>query len=806
MRIEYMEADSIGAIDDICVASGLSIYRRPEWTDINSGGDYRFTISLIGENIIYTQPSGYATTKDVKKLLGVIDGVVSETLPENSPYIHISDYSRLRGASLEGRKYYIEFMKEQPRLRGLFFFGMSSLLKMSIKIALRFNAVKFDVKIVDNLSEAIEMALRSLPRRTHSDENTAKLDVVQRSPAISEKKPFGETITHSDWSVSFNDFSALFEIINGDIFHWTSTGSFKAEQISPIFAINEQAMASRHRPDRPYYYLLGVEEIRNSSFKARKEYAARTKDWYERYPFKMFVFYGANRILKAAINLVSPFVPFKVCIAKDLDSALTLIEKDRSDSGHALAVSVSSTCNVTGDPDTPDPVQGYVDEIIHYLGSIDWEADGVDNTKKVDLNHPFSPVFDAIRLIKVELDEQFHERKRSEEARAKLSAQLQRKHRLEAIGTLAGGVAHDLNNILSGIVSYPEVLLIDIPEDSPLRKPILTIQKSGQKAVAIVQDLLTLARREVSVTEVVNLNRIVSEYLKSPEYENMISYHPEIQLEASLTPHLLNIYGSPVHISKSIMNLVSNAVEAMAASGKMTLSTENRYIDIPVTGYDTVEEGDYVVLSVSDTGVGIPHDDIDRIFEPFYTKKAMGRSGTGLGMAVVYGTVKDHRGYIDVISEEGKGTTFTLFFPATRKEAVTSKPLPLESYKSKGETILVVDDVAEQREIASKMLRKLGYSVVSVASGEAAIEFLKKESVDLLLLDMVMEPGIDGLDTYKDIIGFRPGQKAIIASGYSETGRVKEARDLGVGAYVRKPYMMEDIGMAVRKELDKVGR
>ena len=386
----------------------------------------------------------------------------------------------------------------------------------------------------------------------------------------------------------------------------------------------------------------------------------------------------------------------------------------------------------------------------------------------------------------------------------KLEAQLQRAQKMEAIGTLAGGVAHDLNNILSGLVSYPELLLMDLSEDSLLRKPILTIKKSGEKAAAIVQDLLTLARRGVAVTEVVNLNNIISEYLKSPEYEKLKLYHPNVQVETDLEANLLNISGSPVHLSKTIMNLVSNAAEAMTHGGSISISAKNQYIDKPIWGYDDVTEGDYVVCSISDTGVGIPPDDMERIFEPFYTKKVMGRSGTGLGMAVVWGTIKDHKGHIDVKSTEGKGTTFTLYFPVTRKEAVRDKPMmTIQRYMGKGESILIVDDMEEQREIASGILSKLGYSVTSVSSGEEAVAYLKENSADLIVLDMIMAPGIDGLETYKRILELLPKQKAIIASGFSETDRVQEAQRLGAGAYVKKPYILEKIGMAVRTELDE---
>jgi CheY-like chemotaxis protein len=227
-------------------------------------------------------------------------------------------------------------------------------------------------------------------------------------------------------------------------------------------------------------------------------------------------------------------------------------------------------------------------------------------------------------------------------------------------------------------------------------------------------------------------------------------------------------------------------------------------MDKPIKGYDDVKEGDYVALTVSDTGVGISKEDQKHIFEPFYTKKVMGRSGTGLGMSVVWATVKDHKGYIDISSRKGHGTSVTLYFPVTKKEKISQiETVSMKEFMGKGESILVVDDISEQREIANLMLTKLGYQVTTVASGEAAVEHLKAQAVDLVILDMIMDPGMDGLDTYEEIIKLHPGQKAIIVSGYSESERVKKAQNLGVGAYVKKPYVLRDIGAAARNELDR---
>jgi len=385
----------------------------------------------------------------------------------------------------------------------------------------------------------------------------------------------------------------------------------------------------------------------------------------------------------------------------------------------------------------------------------------------------------------------------------RLEERLRRAQKMEALGLLAGGVAHDLNNILSGIVSYPELILMDLPEGSPLRKPMKTIHESGMRAAGVVSDLLTIARGVATGKETLNLNSIVNEYLGSPEYQKLEEMQPVVNFRTDLDCHLLNMRGSPIHLKKTLMNLVTNASEAIEGAGTVTISTFNRYLDEPLKGYDDVRTGEYVVLSVSDNGRGISSKDLERIFEPFYTKKVMGRSGTGLGLAVVWNTVQDHNGYINVKTSE-KGTVFELYFPVTRKEIAAEKePVDLKDYMGHGEKILVVDDEKSQREIAIGILTKLGYHAEAVSSGEEAIEYVRTSPVDLIVLDMVMPKGMNGRETYQEILKIRPGQKAIIASGYAQTEEVTAAQDLGAGKYIKKPYALEKIGVAVKEELEK---
>ncbi len=405
--------------------------------------------------------------------------------------------------------------------------------------------------------------------------------------------------------------------------------------------------------------------------------------------------------------------------------------------------------------------------------------------------------------INKELKEQIIKREQAEQALRTSEEKLNRMKRMEAIALLAGGVAHDLNNVLSGIIGYPEIILMDKDLPRKFRKPLEMIRMSGEKAAAIVDDLLTTVRGIATNKEILNLNTIIEEYLKSPEYLNLLKVNPQVKVEVKLDRNLLNIKGSIHHIRKALMNLVSNAFEAIEGTGKVKISTRNQYIDKTLKGYEEIHKGEYVVLCVSDTGSGISKEDLDRIFEPFYTKKVLGRSGTGLGLTIVWNVVRDHQGYIDVYSDEN-GTTFEIYFPATRekiyKENLQSS---IELYKGKGEKILIVDDEIIQREIISNMLTTLGYEPVTVSSGEEAIKYIRNNKVDLIILDMIMEPGINGCKTYEEIIKIYPGQKAILVSGFSETEDVRKAQRLGAGKFLKKPFTIEKLAKAIREELDQ---
>lgn len=277
--------------------------------------------------------------------------------------------------------------------------------------------------------------------------------------------------------------------------------------------------------------------------------------------------------------------------------------------------------------------------------------------------------------------------------------------------------------------------------------------------------------------------------------------YPQLACSEYLNAENAVISCSPIHIKKTIMNLLTNAAEAVAGAGEVVISTSNQQIDASEEVLVDMDSGNYLVIEVKDNGLGIDSKDLEHIFEPFYTKKKMGRSGTGLGLSVVWNTVQDHDGRIFVESND-KGTCFKLYFRVSREEKVVSsdkndKDIPL----GHGERILVIDDEPQLRDIAGQILASLGYTVDSVCSGELALGFLADNRVDLLVIDMLMEPGMNGRESYERILELHPGQKAIIASGFSESDEVKATLKLGAGGFIKKPYSMEEFARAVRDAL-----
>lgn len=421
------------------------------------------------------------------------------------------------------------------------------------------------------------------------------------------------------------------------------------------------------------------------------------------------------------------------------------------------------------------------------------------------LEHAFEQMRKDLQVSTVSVDElrqEIQERNRAERQKEHMEDQLRSAQRMEAIGQLASGVAHDLNNLLSGIVTLPEVMSHSLAADDQMRKPLETIQRSGEKAAVIVQDMLTLARSNSNNGEIINPVTLLQEYIESPECKDIRNSYPLVRFDVDWSTTVKPIKGSSVHLSKCLMNLVNNGVESIAGEGVLTIRLENCYLNEPVGTNLAVNKGEYILFTIEDTGNGISETDLPHIFEPFYTRKIMGRSGTGLGMAIVLNTVGDHGGYVDVQSILNKGTRIKIYLPVNEGGLLSEHGEDSSiSFYGAGEHILIVDDLADQREIASLLLKKLNYTTSTASSGEEAIEKFVSSEIDLVLLDMIMDPGINGVETCKRLLQIDPMAKIIIASGYSEDHKLQLVMEFGASRFVKKPYLVEELGTTIKQVL-----
>lgn len=380
-----------------------------------------------------------------------------------------------------------------------------------------------------------------------------------------------------------------------------------------------------------------------------------------------------------------------------------------------------------------------------------------------------------------------------------MDARLARAERLEMAGTLAGQIAHDFNNLLTPLLAYPELVRRELAENRSVTEYIDIMEKTAGDMSRLTQQLLSLARRGQVGNDEVNINTTVEQVVKL--MGSIVA--PGISIDRVLADNLLPVKGGKDQIRRVVENLCQNAVDAMGDKGELRICTENIYLDAPIGQYEAVNIGEYVKISISDTGPGIPLEIREKIFDPFFTTKRGAKNrGSGLGLSIVHGIVRDHHGYIDLDTAVGRGSSFFVFLPVFRNPTPKLNGLDLPHGS---ETILVVDDDELQVNVLVSLLQALGYRVMGVQSGEECVHLVRDEGYrfNLIVLDMILSDGMDGLGTYEALRKIVPDQKVVLISGFSKAARsVAKAQELGAGIYLRKPLTIERVARTVRDALD----
>jgi two-component system cell cycle sensor histidine kinase/response regulator CckA len=401
------------------------------------------------------------------------------------------------------------------------------------------------------------------------------------------------------------------------------------------------------------------------------------------------------------------------------------------------------------------------------------------------------------RFVRLQVATDITDLKQAEQGQRKLEAQLRQAQKMEALGTMAGGIAHNFNNILMAIQGNASLMLLETDSTHPNYRRLRSIEKSVQSGSKLTNQLLGYARKGRYEVRTINLNQVVTE-----TSDTFAMAKREIRVHRDLAEDLCMINADQAQIEQVLLNLYVNASDVMPRSGDLFLKTTNvTHKDMGDKPYD-VKPGDYVLLTVRDTGSGMDKKTMERIFDPFFTTKGMGR-GTGLGLAYVYGIIKAHGGYVDAGSQEGHGTTFSIYLPASEKKVRGEKEKAAEVLMGTG-TILLVDDEDIVLDACEQMLNALGYKVLLARSGKEAIELYKanKDMVDLVLLDMVM-PEMAGGETYDQMKEINPNIKVLLSSGYSINGQATDILDRGCNAFIQKPFRMSDLSQKIGQVLEK---
>ncbi len=386
--------------------------------------------------------------------------------------------------------------------------------------------------------------------------------------------------------------------------------------------------------------------------------------------------------------------------------------------------------------------------------------------------------------------------------RKRMEAQLLMAQKMEAIGTLAGGIAHDFNNLLMGIMGNASLLLLQTEKSHPHYQMLRAIENLAKSGARLTRQILSYARKGGYEVSLVNLNHIVE------ETSNIFGRtKKEIVIHQELTPDLFNIEADQGQIEQALLNLYVNAADAMPDGGDLYLKTKNVTHQEMKGKLYKPKPGNYVLLTITDTGVGMDEETLKRIFEPFFTTKELGK-GTGLGLASVYGIIKGHGGYIDVESKKGEGTTFMIYLPAAkadyRKPEVKSKPVTEIPRSEK--TILLVDDEEFILEVGKKMLESLGYKALTAKNGWEATEVYKQKQkdIDLIILDMVM-PDVSGDKVFDLIRKINPKAKVLLSSGYPSNGEATQILNRDYNGFIQKPFSLNDLSLKIKEVLDEEG-
>jgi PAS domain S-box-containing protein len=889
----------------VCPVTGLPIERRPDWTDVELAPGYKVTVEVIGGHIVHSRPTGYATRDGVLRVHELHQRVVDGSVPDGEPYVHVADYACLEGATANARRAFAVGLQRRKGVAAYVAYGASPLLKLSIKLGARFKIIPIPVGIEADYGGAVRFAVDVLH----------ELGVPLPSPRGDRQSADGSPPPESA-VFELEGYELRYEIIDGQIVLGRSSGYLGLREMERHLEI-EHLIVSSFDPSLGQPVLVAdLSGLTGVSAAARRLYVANLRARHRARPIGLLICFGVNPMLRHAINVSRPFLPFRIRVARNRKAALETARSELHSERHRpidrLGKALSRRSRARLRAGSPE-----IDDLLRVIANIDWEVEGpVERDAALRAEHPIAPVVEALELIKADMDELFRarrrteaalreseeryrnivdtivdgyyeidlegrllfvndallrifgyrrseadgldpmalmdegnrqiavetfrtvfetgspsrvsvwemvrsdgspiqvevsialitdgqnhavgfrgiirdvsERARAEQERVSLEAQLQRSQRMEAIGTLAGGIAHNFNNLLMGIQGNVSLLAQELSKGSPLVKRLRTIEALVDGGSRLTSQLLGYARSGRVDVRVVDLNRLVVETA-----ETFSLTRREFRVHNELSDLTLPVEVDPAQIEQALLNLLINAADAMPRGGDIHLSSRLRVATESEVAELDLRPGAYAEVSIRDTGCGMDGATLERIFEPFFTTKGL-TGGTGLGLASAYGIIRAHGGQIEVESEPGVGSVFSLLLPAVVGRPVAAGAAHPQVVRGEG-TILVVDDDPAVLEACSSMLTLLDYTPICAGSGEAAVDIFsrRRDEIDLVVLDLILND-LSGSEVFDRIRALDPSVRVLLASGYSLDGEAAGLLDRGCDDFIQKPFTMEQLSI-----------
>jgi PAS domain S-box-containing protein len=893
-----------------CSVTGLPVVRRPEWTDVELDAGYVVTVEVVGGRILRSYPRGFASRAGVERVNDLHRQAVAAAIVPGGPYVQIADYSAFEGASADARRLFADGLREREGLAAVIFHDVSPFFRIAIRLGRHLYRLHMPVEIVADGAGALRRAVEIL-----EEEGVGGL------PAISSGSPPPPPETGT---LELDHYRASYRIIAGHIVLGRAVGTLGVREMERHLEFESMVLTSIDRRNGDPVMVVDVSGLDAVSAAARRLYVAGLRSRQRVNPVALYVCYGVNPVIRNAINISRPFLPFRIRVARDEATALDIARREITTSQQTVS-RIRSILFPAADA-VRQPQTDHIDDLLRLMSSVEWDREGgvsVDWQQPPD--HPLSPVIDALELIKAEVDDQFRRRHATEEAlraseeryrnifdsivdgfyeidfegrllafngpllrifgfsrsdvatvdprsllspidigvvvatfkrvhetgepvrssdwemlrkdgtpinvqtsislirdpegrpvgfrgivrditervrtareKADLEAQLQRSQRMEAIGTLAGGIAHNFNNLLMGIQGNISLLVRELPGDGPQAKRLTTIEALVTGGSRLTAQLLGYARAGRVEVRVVDLNRVILETAETFALTRR-EYRVHIDLEKGTLP----VRVDPAQLEQALLNLLINAADSMPHGGDITVTSRLVEHTELAAADDELHKGPHAVVTVRDTGCGMDRDTIEHIFEPFFTTKGM-TGGTGLGLASTYGIIKAHGGQIDVESSPGEGSTFRFSFPA-EAEAPSEAPLVPRLPPVEGQgTILVVEDDQAVLEACAAMLKMLRYTPICVGSGAAAVDIfeLRRSEIDLVILDLVLTD-LSGSEVFDRIRAIDPDTRVLLASGYSLDGEAAGLLARGCDDFIQKPFTMEQLSLKIEELLNR---